>query len=191
MVDDVLDNVKPVDDALERVDQALPRRLHALLELLQLTLEAGEERADPRTDVRGLDAVEGREVEVGEQRVAAAVGVRHGIRGGGAVGRAGGGGGREGGRGRGRRGAMVEGPAGKVREPACRSGSGRRRRRVGSRSGRRLWRVGSGRRRSACCGRDESVGGWRCAEARRHGWGARDARVWKIGRASCRERVSR
>ena len=58
------------------------------------TYEAGEEGADPGADVRGLDGVEGREVEVGEERVAAAVvGVRHG---GGAEGAERGGGGEDG-----------------------------------------------------------------------------------------------
>ena len=66
--------------------------------------EAGMEHADPGAYVCGLDAAEGWEVEVGEQRVATAVRVQHGVGGGGAVGGAGGGGGREDGRGRGRRG---------------------------------------------------------------------------------------
>ena len=35
---DVVNDVQPVDDALEQVDQAFPRRLHALLKLLQLAL---------------------------------------------------------------------------------------------------------------------------------------------------------
>ena len=41
-------------------------------------------------------------------------------------------------------------------------------------------RMGDERPAAASCGRDEAVGGWRRAEARRHGWGARDARVWSL-----------
>jgi hypothetical protein len=38
VVDDVPDDVEPVDDALERDDELAPRRLHALLQRLQLAL---------------------------------------------------------------------------------------------------------------------------------------------------------
>ena len=38
VVDDVPDDVEPVDDALERDDELAPRRLHALLERLQLAV---------------------------------------------------------------------------------------------------------------------------------------------------------
>ena len=60
--------------------------------------------------MRGLDAVEGREVKVGEQRVAATIGVRHGF--GGSVGLGGGGGGG----GRGCRSGSEEAPARWIRE---------------------------------------------------------------------------
>jgi hypothetical protein len=113
VLDHAPDELEPVGDALERLDQLAPGGLDALLEILELGLlrrhdqpsvqaavigmesdkgrgsgsdESGEEVAHAGADVARLDAVEGREVEVGEEE---GVGVGHGRGVGGAGGRRG------------------------------------------------------------------------------------------------------
>lgn len=109
VVDGAPDDLEAVDDPLERLDQLPPGGLHALLEVGELALEAGEERADGGADVDGLDAVEGREVEVGEERVVVGGHGGGGVGGGAGGGRGAAGGGAEGAK-RGGGGEEEEGP---------------------------------------------------------------------------------
>jgi hypothetical protein len=139
VLDHAPDELEPVGDALERLDQPAPGGRDALLQLLELALlrrhdrpsaqaaaigmesdegrgpgsdESGEEVAHAGPDVARLDTVEGREVEVGEEE---GVAVGHGRR----VGRAGG-----------RRGARTRaegaqrGSGGQCGEEEARSGAG-------------------------------------------------------------------
>lgn len=120
MVDHPPDDLEPVGDALERLDELPPAGLDALLELLELGLlrrecgrerervmslseaserasnlgihanpgsgwmayESREEVADAGSDVAGVDAVEGREVEVGGEEGVVVGGGHGGGRGG-------------------------------------------------------------------------------------------------------------